>query len=227
MASQTHSTPSVRSLPGGHIQLAVETYRLGASSLPLSIEASSEAYTRLVVLVPGGMIDCGRLVQKLSGLITPSVSEMLFVGLGHRWTTSPAQRLVELASLAQELPIPQSQRIIDVSSWADAVQIVARPGDLIVCQADRGTDCLVEEISQVTASPVHFLTGLQPPLWIRLVHKLTRLMFNLFPFMVIAAFFCLQVQIDAQTTGLPHTLVIIATVVVELGVIFVWSLFIR
>lgn len=51
-------------------------------------------------------------------------------------------------------------------------------------------------------------------------------MFNLFPLAVVGGFFWFQVQIDAQNTGLLHTLVTIMSVVVELGVIFVWSLFI-
>jgi hypothetical protein len=229
VASDTHSTPtpSVRSSSGGHRQPAIDTYRSDAS-LPSTTGTPGGAYTRLVVLVPDGVIDYGRLVHELSMLITPSVSEMVLVGLGQRRSTSPvSRRLAGLASITQDLLVPQSKKVFDVSSWAEAVQMVAQPGDLIVCRADRRGDRLVEELSQVTASPVHLLPGLQLPLQTRLAGALKSLVFNLFPFIVIAAFFWLQVQIDAQNTGLIRTLILIMTVLVELGVIFVWSLFIR
>ena len=225
MASDTHSTPTppVRSSSGGHRQPAVDTYRSDAS-LPSTTDRPGEAYTRLVVLVPDGVIDYGKLVQELSMLITPSVSEMVLVGLGQRRSSSPAsRRLAGLASILQELPVHQKKQVIDASSWAEAVQMVAQPGDMIVCRADR----LVEELSQVTASPVHLLPGLQLPLQTRVVRALKSLIFNLFPLTVIAAFFWLQVQIDAQNTGLIRMLILIMSVLVELGVIFVWSLFIR
>jgi hypothetical protein len=229
VASETHSTPTppVRSPSGGQRQPAVDTYRLDVS-LPSTTDIPGEAYTRLVVLVPDGVLDYGKLVQELSMLITPSVSEMVLVGLGQRRSSSPAsRRLAGLASITQDLLVPQSKKVFDVSSWAEAVQMVAQPGDLIVCQADRRGDRLVEELLQVAASPVHLLTGLQPPLQTRLARVLKSLIFNLFPFIVVAAFFWLQVQIDAQNTGLIRTLILIMSVLVELGVIFVWSLFIR
>lgn len=229
MASDTHSTPTppVRASSGGQRQPAVDTYRSDAS-LPSTTGTPIEAYTRLVVLVPDGVLDYGKLVQELSILITPSVSEMVLVGLGQRRSTSPvSRRLSGLASITQDLLVPQSKKVFDVSSWAEAVQMVVQPGDLIVCRADRQGDRLVEEISQVTALPVHLLPGLHLPLHIRITRALKTLIFNLFPLIVVAAFFWLQVQIDAQNTGLIRTLILIITALVELGVIFVWSLFIR
>lgn len=157
-------------------------------------------------------------------LMISSVSEMVLVGLGQRRSSSPAsRRLAELASVLQELPVHQDRQVIDASSWAEALKMVARPGDMIVCRADR----LVEELAQMTSSPVHLLPGLQLPLHARLARALKSLLFNLFPFIVVAAFFWLQVQIDSQNTGLLRTLVLSMSVLVELGIIFVWSLFIR
>lgn len=95
-----------------------------------------------------------------------------------------------------------------------------RLDDMTVRQSER------DELARFTVSPTHRLSGAQIPLLTRLAHKLGRLMFNLFPLAVVGGFFWFQVQIDAQNTGLLHTLVTIMSVVVELGVIFVWSLFI-
>jgi hypothetical protein len=214
MASQTHLTASTR------------VDRPGDLPAP-SPEVSSQAYTRLVVLVPEGAIDYGKLYHELSELIIPSVCEIVYIGLGQNRSTSPvSRRLTELTLVAPELPVYQRKRIIDAGSWAEAVHIVAQPGDLIVCQANRQDSRLVEELSQLAPSPVRVLVGLQLPLSTRMARALKSLIFNLFPFIVIAAFFWLQVQIDAQSTGLVRTLAIVMTVLVELGVIFVWSLFI-
>lgn len=230
MVSQTHSTPtpSDRASAGEQRQSVVGTSQANHSPLPFSGGIPNGTYTRLIVLVPNGMVDGHKLTQELSGLVTPSVCEVIFVGLGQKKSSSPAsRRLAELASITQDLLVPQSKRVFDVTNWAEAVQMVTQPGDLIVCQADRQGDRLVEELSQVTASPVHLLPGLQPPIQTRLARALKSLIFNLFPFIVIVAFFWLQVQIDAQNTGLIRTLVLSMSVLVELGIIFVWSLFIR
>lgn len=228
MATQTHSktTPAVRSSSGEQRRSVVGAHQTD-TSLPSSASLSNEAYTRLVVLVSDGMLDANKLTQQLSRLITPSVSEMILVGLGkNRPGSHASRRLNELVSIMQDLPILQSKQVIDAEGWAEAVQKVVQPGDLVVCQADPGAKHLVDELSQITASPVHLLTGLQPPIQSRLARMLNRLLFNLFPFVVVAAFFWLQVQIDAQNTGTLHSLVIIMSVLLELGVIFVWSLFI-
>jgi hypothetical protein len=82
------------------------------------------------------------------------------------------------------------------------------------------------DVDEITAFPAQRLSRAQTTPLAFLMRKLSRLMFNLFPLAVVAAFFWLQVQIDTQNTGLPHMLVTIMTVVVELGLIFVWSLFI-
>ncbi|MBN1429847.1 MAG: hypothetical protein JXB07_15875 [Anaerolineae bacterium] len=98
---------------------------------------------------------------------------------------------------------------------------VERLGNLLLLPPAQSSD-----LSQVATSPVCSVLGLQTPLRTRLMHQLSRLMFNLFPLLVVISFFWLQVQIDTQTTGFIHSLVMIMTVLVELGAIFVWSLFI-
>jgi hypothetical protein len=156
----------------------------------------------------------------------PPFVEVLFVGLGRSTPGSRTERrLAKLTSKAQDLPVVKRRQVVAASSWLKAVQLVARPGDLIVCHPKLRAGELAEELAEMTPFPVYLLASGRPTLAGRLTRRLGRLAFDLFPLAVAAAFFWLQLRIDAQTTGLVNTLAILLTVVVEFGLIFLWSLF--
>lgn len=123
-----------------------------------------------------------------------------------------------MASQTHSTTVVRASSGRQTQSAADTDQL----GGTTVFQTEQGVSSFADELSQLTASPAHQPSELQPSLRTRLA----RLMFNLFPLVVVAVFFWLQVQIDVQNTGLLRTLVIIMSVLVELGVIFIWSLFI-
>jgi hypothetical protein len=52
-----------------------------------------------------------------------------------------------------------------------------------------------------------------------------RIVFEITPLLIIAGFFWLQFQIGARTEGILNSVLTAMTVVVEIGLIFVWSLF--
>lgn len=192
------------------------------------VDAPPSERPRLIVLVPDSRIDEEDLIERLAELATPSVGEIQFIGLG--WSepgSRMALRLESLAFKAQRLPVVISSRMIEARSWLKAIQGVARPGDQIVCHTEQQAGRLAEEIEATMPFPVHRLTGLHPTLLSRILLVLGRMAFEIFPLVVVAGFFWLQINLDGQTKGTVNTIVMILTVLVELGLIFVWSLFIK
>ena len=73
--------------------------------------------------------------------------------------------------------------------------------------------------------PVIEVPGAYPSAGTRLWTMTKRLMFNAFPFAVVALFFWLQMLINRQTHDVAYQFALGATVLVEIGLIFMWSLF--
>jgi hypothetical protein len=186
------------------------------------------AKSRLIVLVPDGRINEDSLIAALADLAVPPVGEIRFVGLT---CDTPDRRVaIQLESLeqkAQRLPVAVCKQLIDVGSWLKAVQVIAQPGDQIVCQIEQRTGSLGEELRETTSFPVHMLDGLRPTILSHIRRALGRLAFEIFPLVVVAGFFWLQVNLEAQLDGLLSNLAISLTILAELGLIFLWSLFIR
>lgn len=191
-------------------------------------EATGSGCTRLIVLVPDGEIDSRKLIQELADMAAPPVAEIVFVGLGQGTSHSGTRRRLDglVSEARQHIAVVIRKQVVEASSWIKAAQIAARPGDLIVCHTDQRAGRLGQELEETTPFPVHQLEGLRPTLAARLLRGLGRLCFEVLPLVIVAAFFWLQVQIDTQVSGLAGTLVIVLTVLAEIGLIFVWSLFI-
>lgn len=204
------------------------------SSTPVSVVSpnrggdSHSIESRLIVLVPNDRINENGLSEALTALTTDSVSEIRFIGLGSDKPNSRlALKLEDLLAKTNTLPVPVFMQIVNEKSWFNAVQLVARSGDQIVCLARLNTGSLVEELRENMSFPVHIIKDTHPTLPSRIGHILGRVIFEIFPLIVVAGFFWLQIRLEVQLEGVINTIAMILTVLVELGLIFIWSLFIK
>ena len=220
------NTPSILSLGESSPPVLIDG-RVSDPEWQLPQDARGAGCTRLVVLVPDEEIDTSKLLRELADLAVPPVVEILFVGLGHGLSLNGLyQRLNLLVSEARtHTTTVIRKQVVESSSWIKAAQIVARPGDLFVCHIEQRAGRVGQELEEITPFPVHLLSNLRLTVAVRVQRAVTRLVFELLPLVISVSFFWLQAQIDNQLSGLISTLVIILTVLAEIGLVFVWSLF--
>jgi hypothetical protein len=190
----------------------------------IPIGTSLQAVRRVLVLVPDKALDETKLLVKIRSNIPGNAAEMIFLGMtnGQPATLARYRRLGSLVAKARSY-IVAYERLLPGGDWAEVVRKVSRPDDLImVCIVDsRG----VEQTLASLGLPVFAMTGLRPPLVRRLLGALARVVYEIVPFLIMGGFFWLQVQTANQTHGITTTILTILSVLVEIGLLYIWSLF--
>jgi hypothetical protein len=193
-----------------------------------------EDVRRLVVLVPESGLRPGWWAPLFERLNVPEGIEIVLVAQerpGHE--EKPDRRRLNglVSSLRVSYPRATGYTIAR-SDWVSALQGLTSSHDLLVCfpelQAGDGLanrQALSQRLFDALDLPVIEVSGASPPIWMRLWAPAGRALFQVFPFAVVALFFWLQIQINQQTHGLVYHIALGASAVVEIGVIFVWSLF--
>lgn len=182
---------------------------------------------RVIVLIPSADIDGDRLQQELIRLGLQRSHEIVLLGndvRNHRIRLNHLQRLaIHLRAAGIQVTC---QNIGSDESWSGAIQRVSQLGDLIACHAEYQGDQLGQKISSELGMAVCVLSGLYPTLAKRLVRLVGRACFEVTPLVIILVTFWFQIQISEQMTGLVNIIALIMSVLFELGLIFIWSLFV-
>lgn len=179
---------------------------------------------RVVVLVPGEEIYEEKMLDKILENIPAGAREIVFVGANNNPAVAPAKhrRLGRLASRTRS-HIVAYEHLLPGTDWVDIAHKIVRHDDLIVIcdETSKG----IERKLAVLNLPVLVVTGLRPSFVRRLWLAARRVAFEATPFLIIVGFFWLQVQITGQTQGITTTLLTAMSVLFEIGLILVWSLF--
>jgi hypothetical protein len=190
--------------------------------------------TRLVVLVPEVGLRPGWWKPVFERLSVSDDIEIALVALRHpdRKDQEERRRLNALLSpLREEYPGTYGQTV-NQSDWASALQGFTHAHDVLVCFPEQqvadgflNRQPLSQALMHSLGLPVIEVAGAYPSAGMRLWALAKRAMFQVFPFAVMALFFWLQIQINRQTHDLAYQIALGASALVEIGLIFVWSLF--
>jgi hypothetical protein len=189
--------------------------------------ASSADIQRVIVLIPNTNIDSGKLQSEVIRLGLNHYQGIVLLGSGD---TGDGSRASKLYRLAIQLGIGGTQvscqNIRPGETWTAAVQRASQPGDLIACHAEYQGHKLGQKISAELGLAVCVLSGLYPTLPRRLLQLVGRACFEVTPLLIILGTFWFQIRISEETTGIVNTIALIMTIIFELGLLFLWSLFI-
>ncbi len=190
-------------------------------------DTSGAASGRAIVLIPNTDIDSESLRQALNHLGVSYATEIVLLGSDNRRDRSRSGKLYRLAFLLRTSGTPVTcQMMMPDETWVSAVRRIARTGDLVVCHAEYQGHKLSQVLSSEAGAPVYVLSGLYPTLPQRGVRLIGRAVFEVIPLVIIVGTFWLQVQLSEQTTGVVNTIALILSVLFEMGLILIWSLFI-
>ncbi len=203
----------------------------------MELQSTRMEVSRLVVLVPDHDTYGIELARRVWALAEPCGLEVLFLcvpGPSASQESAIQLRLITLASQVRSERVPVDTRIESGVSWSAAVSRHWRPGDLVLCCAEqtvqtreRGMQPLWRVLECALGTPVFVLTGLYAeqaagaPDPLESLRPLVRWVILL---LIIGVFLVAEVRVDSVTTGLSHTLALIAMGLAELGLIALWCL---
>lgn len=193
---------------------------------PFSERKSLSSYRRLIVLVPTTRIDEQRLIERTINLASLNRAEVLFLGVSpDRTQTDDARhRLGVIASKVRGAVVAYSQVLPD-ANWIAALHKVLRPTDSVLMPADLASS--LEPDLAALRIPVFRIADLRPSLTLRLYRTVARLLFESAPLLIIIGFLWLQSEIGNQTSGYLNVALTVLSLIVELGLIVTWSLFLE
>jgi hypothetical protein len=187
--------------------------------------------SRLIVLVPSPELDETALARRIWTLALPRCLRVLYLSLGHQGELEwPMRRtLATLSALTRDSQVQVAHHVASAPDWIRAVRGVWRPGDLVICMAEQSVRRWGNYIPLGAALwttldvPVGVLAGLElsmPPAGRALA---ARLVAWAVPLSILAGFTWLQVQIVGLPDDPLRTLFLSLTVLVEFGLIGVWT----
>jgi hypothetical protein len=189
--------------------------------------------TRVVLLVPDAAMRADRLVEVLDALDMPHKTQIVVAELANTSRSRGRRRYVDalVARVRQAYPTARAERLY-ASDWLAAVRPFVGRHDLLIAVAGQrlpdsafARDSLSQALLHTLNLPILEIAGVFPVWHARLAGWIRRALFDLFPFIVVGAFFWLQSQISSQSQGGVATFAIVLTVMLEFAVIFIWSLF--
>jgi len=206
-----------------------DTQNSPLSSLLPSAQLTSSPARRLVVLIPDAESINTDLTRRIWELASPSGLRVLFLSLCSDGSEEPNLRrqLVTLAAAIQDTKVSTEIRIEFGNDWIEKVKTVWRPGDALVCFAEQQAGLRHRPLSQVLNStfeaPVYILSGLHPPPRGSRSGFLSQLVSWAGSIGIILGFFWIQVKIDQLPKDWAHTTLLCLSVLVEIGLIWLWN----
>lgn len=189
---------------------------------------------RVIVLIPGLTPRADRLTQLLALLELPPETPIVLAMLGKDAHANRSSRkaLATLTSWIQNDYPAARQNTIQAVSWLDAMRTFAQKHDLVICFAGQHVTTGLfrrEPLNQVLFNALNLptleISDALPPWRVRLLGYAKLMLFDLFPFILTGIFFWIQFQISSQGAGFMTKIALASTVIVEISIIFIWSLF--
>jgi hypothetical protein len=189
--------------------------------------------TRLVVLTPDEGLRMDRLEQVLAALSIPDATQIVLASRSTaRNNRSKCRRLNTLVTRLQQSHAATHGQMLEGSDWPGVLRWFTDHHDLLVCFAEQRQvtgafrhERLSQTLLHTLRLPVVEVSGAYPPWASRLLRVVRRVLFELFPIVVGGSFLWFQIQVGNQTGGWVRSAALAMTAIVEIGLIFVWSLF--
>lgn len=190
--------------------------------------------SRVVILVPMAGLHFSRLQKLLADAGLPDRTDILLVGLQ---TPGSRKRVVRhnVTSLYTQFRKSRpnvKMQILRGESWQLAIKRCAGRNDLVACPSEEKeavnnfqTESLSRVLLRALNLPVLELVGAYPPLFDRSIRSVLHLLFGIFPYAIAGVFFWMQYQIQSSTNGITMMVNLAISVIAELTLVFVWSLF--
>ncbi len=142
------------------------------------------------------------------------------------------QNVATLYTLFRKTRRNVQMQIVRGASWQFALQRCVVRNDLVVCpsgETEAAGAFQVEALSRALLRtlnlPVLEIAGAYPPLFDRIIRRILRLIFEIFPYVTVGAFFWVQYHIQSTTNGITTMVDLALSVIAELALVFIWSLF--
>ena len=233
MAAQTALTPTHLSIPGAISRLVSQRRDPQLSLVQSPVAASRLAPTirRLVVLIPDADTDETELSQHIWSMVGRRELSVLFLGLSRDARHGPRarRRLATLAALTRDASVHVEAKLVIGSDWLQVLHSVHRSGDMVVCHAEQHVlrwgfrrEPWSQRLMLALNQPVRILVGFYPDLPPDHVGPFDRLLSLAVPIAIVAAFSGLQILIHLTFTETAYTVLMLASVVAEYGLIGLW-----
>jgi len=189
---------------------------------------------RVIFLIPGVIPRADRLTQFLVMLELPRETPIVLVELANAFHSNLSNRkaITKLvASMQREYPAARHMTIQAVT-WLEAMTMLVEEQDLLICFVGErsetgpfGKQPLSQALFDRFNRPTLEVAGALPGWESRFMGWIKRALFDLFPYCVVALFFWIQLQIGDQSDGWMSKVFLASTIVMEVLLVFVWSLF--
>lgn len=193
------------------------------------LEMSTGSHRRLVMLVPEGELDEGKLAGALRGLAAPHGLRVLFLArrLNAETEAEQTRRLASLATLTTERTVKTSVHQAAHKDWIKALQEVQQPGDLVVVYPQQPAPgwalrrtSLAAYLGERFGAPVHTLSGLRLESR-ETISGRTRSLISWSASVAALIFFTwLEMSVGQAIPGGTASIIMIFLILLELGVIY-------
>jgi hypothetical protein len=181
---------------------------------------------RLVVLIPAAS-DYAAAAHRISELATASGAEVFLLGLckNAAHELSLRRELITLAALLRDARVSAEAKVEIGMNWMDAVKNNYRPGDVIVCFADRHPGLWQRPFIQILESnfnaSMYILSGLYPE---KTESNVLSQVIAWSGFIgLIVCFGILQAQLIQLPEGWLQIVLLILSIILEFWLILVWN----
>ena len=202
--------------------------QLQAKSIALSLASQSSRglASHLIVLVPDDE-DYTAATRRIWELANAHYASVQFLGLCKDVEDEPSlrRRLVTMSALVKDGNVSAEAKVEIGTNWVDFVKRNYQTGDMIVCFEEQRAGLLHRPLSQILESnlnfPVYILSGLYPQKsksnWLSQVIVWSGFIG------IIICFGILQVKIVQLPKDWFQNILLILSVIPELGLIWVWN----
>jgi hypothetical protein len=186
------------------------------------------AVHRLVVLIPNLDVDEAELAREIWKLAFPPELAVLLLGLCPNVNEEPRvlRRLVTIAALTRDTKVPVEIQLEFGRTWTRILESVLQAGDIVVCHAEQRTGILRQPLELALARlniPILTLKGFTPSMYKSSSTFLRESVFWLVSIAVLFVFFLFQIQILRISEEWVRDTVLSLSVLIEFGLIWVWS----
>ncbi len=202
--------------------------RSDSPAFPSTAKQPLPSVQRLVILVPSLEANLNAVAGRIWELANTTGAHVLFLGLYSDRAQEPALRreLVTMAAMVRDEKVSTETVITFGKDWVDVVKTRIKDGDTIVCFAEQYDSLSHKPLSEVLQSnlktPLYILSGLYQRDETRSSWP-AQIAVWMGSLAIIVGFFLLQVKVDHLTKDWTHTLLLLLSIPVELGLILAWN----
>ncbi len=196
----------------------------------LSQEILLHSALRLAILVPTGDLDEAQFAYRLWRLIEPTAHKVMLIAVGISADERLAmeRRMVTLHGMIHDRRMSIETQIVTNSNWALALHRLYQPGDVFICLADHTVSWYLRprKLSQVLKAldlpvlvlPDQLLSRSHP-----LTPRLNSILRIAVSLVIIPFFSYLQIRIGQGLHGWVSGVLLLGTVAVEAGLLWMWN----